>query len=526
MELITYMNMFKKLSFVFLLAIATIVACTQEDPTPKFTLDTNKVVLKDGAEGSTSVLISSNVDLTAQVESDGATWLSAEVTRRSLKLTYALNDTGTERSGNVIVSAGNLQQTVTVVQPAYVQPKVGYEVGDIVDDNKGMIYWVDASDKKIAKAVSLIRIKGKLWSTDAVQVGADMFVNGAANAEKLNDEKYQAAAWCSAMGEGWYLPARDELVELFEIYNGKSAAETTVAQPGSVSDEEKAARASFDALLAAASADAMNTAGNTANGDSYWSSSESEIDASMAYFVRFGKFLFEPIAKSSTSRYARCVKVFGNYTYGPEPEIPEAGEDPLPEQPGGENPGGEQPDLPGGENPGGNTSVAVGTPWKEGNTTVGVVFWVAEDGKSAKIVSLNRTSTTIAWSTVGEEYLGAGSKSDGAANTAALKQSSQADNIPMLDFCENLGEGWYWPACLELNKAYLVKDVVDAALTENGGTPFGTDQYWSSTEFEDAPKYASHVRFDRDYVGVAQDQINKTGAAKRYGRGVKKVEIE
>ena len=520
--------MFKKLTFIFMLAIAAMVACTEEAPVPKFTLDTNTVTLTSGEAGSSNVLLSSNVDLTASVEADAASWLSAEVTRRSLTLTYTLNDTGAERSANVIVSAGNLQQTVTVVQPAFVAPKTGYEVGDVVDDVKGIIYWVNPSDNKIAKAVSLTRFKGKLWSTDTAAAGADKFVNGPANAEKLNDAKYEAAAWCSAMGDGWYLPARDELVELFEVYNGKPAAETTVAQPGSISAEEKAARASFDAMLVGASAEAMNTAGDALNGDAYWSSTESETDASMAYFVRFGKFLVEPIEKSSTSRYTRCVKVFGNYTYGPEPELPAPGEGggEQPDQPGEGGEGGENPtpDQPG-DNPGGNVTVAVGDPWKEGDATVGIVFWIAEDGTSAKIVSLSRTSTTIAWSTVGGEYLGAGSKSDGAANTAALKASSQADAIPMLDFCESLGEGWYWPACLELNKAYLVKDAVDAALSANGGTPFGTDQYWSSTEFEEAPKYASHVRFDRDYVGAAGDEINKTGSTKRYGRAVKQVAL-
>ena len=518
--------MFKKLSFIFMLAIAAMVACTEDAPTPKFTLDSNMVTLNDGASGATDILLSSNVDLTATVEEGASAWLSAEVSRYSLKLTYSQNDSGAERSGNVLVSAGNLQQTVTVVQPAYIPPKVGYEVGDVVDEGKGMVYWVDASDSKIAKAVSLTRIKGKLWSTDAASAGADKFVNGPANAEKLNDAKYEAASWCSAMGDGWYLPARDELVELFEIYNGKLAAETTVAQPGSISDAEKAARTAFDAMLAAASADAMNTAGDSANGDSYWSSSESEADASAAYYVRFGKFLVEPIAKSSTSRYTRCVKVFGNYTYGPEPELPAPGEGggeqpDQPDQPGegGENPTPDQP----GDNPGGNVTIAVGDPWKEGDATVGIVVWVAEDGTSAKIVSLKRTASTIAWSTVGGEYLGAGSKTDGAANTAALKASSQAADIPMLAFCANLGEGWYWPACNELNAVYHVKAVVDDALKANGGDEFSEDQYWSSTEFESAPKYASHVRFDRDYVGAAADQINKTGSTKRYGRAMKSV---
>ena len=166
---------------------------------------------------------------------------------------------------------------------------------------------------------------------------------------------------------------------------------------------------------------------------------------------------------------------------------------------------------------------AVGDVWKENGKAVGVVFYVAEDGNSAKIVSLDRTETTVAWSTEGGVYLGAGSKTDGAANTSVLKSSAQASSMPILSFCASHGEGWYWPACNELHDIYLVKEQVEAALTANGGTAFGSDQYWSSTEFEDAPKYASHVRFDRDYVGTAADQLNKTGATKRYGRCVKVV---
>ena len=166
---------------------------------------------------------------------------------------------------------------------------------------------------------------------------------------------------------------------------------------------------------------------------------------------------------------------------------------------------------------------AVGDVWKENDKAVGVVFYVAEDGRSAKIVSLDRTETTVAWSTIGGEYLGAGSKTDGAANTSVLKASTQASSMPILSFCAAHGDGWYWPACNELHDIYLVKDKVEAALTANGGTAFGSDQYWSSTEFEDAPKYASHVRFDKDYVGTKADQVNKTGSTKRYGRCVKVV---
>ncbi len=184
--------------------------------------------------------------------------------------------------------------------------------------------------------------------------------------------------------------------------------------------------------------------------------------------------------------------------------------------------------------------------WKENDKAVGVVFWVAEGGKSAKIVSLNRTSTTIAWSTVGEEYLGAGSKSDGAANTAALKQSSQANNIPMLDFCESLGEGWYWPATQELQTVFEAyngtsfdnatnavpanitaeekasRAKFDALLTANGGTIMNEagdsangDGYWASQE--NSATEACYIRFGKRSYGKDGVKTKET----RYGRCVK-----
>ena len=505
----------KYLKMILMSAAAVVAACTSEDPEPKFTLDTNMVNLTDGDAGATDILLSSNVDLSVTVEDDAAMWLDAVISRRCLTLSYTRNESGAERTGNLLVSAGELQQAITLVQPAYVPPKVGYDVGDIVDGGKGVIYWVDSDDKTIAKAISVGRLKGNVWSPDGNASGAEWFVNGSENALKLKDEKYQAALWCSALGEGWYLPACNELVEVFEIYNGTLASEATVAQPGSITDAEKASRAAFDLMLAAASADAMNAGGDASNGDSYWTSTESETDPTMAYFIRFGKYLAEPISKTSTSRYTRCVRVYGDYVYGQEPELPDnSGE--------GNDPG--EGDNPGGEG-GSDGALAVGDVWKENGKAVGVVFYVAEDGNSAKIVSLDRTETTVAWSTEGGVYLGAGSKTDGAANTSVLKSSAQASSMPILSFCASHGEGWYWPACNELHDIYLVKEQVEAALTANGGTAFGSDQYWSSTEFEDAPKYASHVRFDKDYVGAAADQVNKTGATKRYGRCIKLITI-
>lgn len=505
--------MWKYNKLMIVLVIAALAACTEETVEPRFTLDTSMVNLSGGDEGYTDILLSSNADLTVTVDVESLDWLSADISRRCLTLKYSRNDSGAERKANVLVSAGELQQTVTIVQPAYIPPKVGYDVGDVVDNGKGVVYWVSPEDRNIAKAVSVNRLKGNVWSSYAGVSGAGWYVNGSENASNLKEEKYQAAFWCSSLGEGWYLPARDELVELFEIYNGTSASDATVAQPGNLTDAEKTSRAAFESMLLLASADAMNTGEDTANGDSYWTSTEA--DASTVWYVRFGKYLVEEISKTSTSRYTRCIKVYGDYVYGPEPERP----DPELPEGGTENPGA-------GDNPGGTVdgTLGIGSVYKEGNVASGVVFWVSEDGSTAKIVSLDRTATHVAWSTIGTDFLGADSKEDGAANTAILKASVEADSMPVLDFCAGLGAEWYWPASKELMAIYANKSTVDSALKANGGTAMGDDQYWASTEFSmEYPLYAVHVNFSRGYEGTPADQIKKTGYTKRYGRCVRTI---
>ena len=71
-------------------------------------------------------------------------------------------------------------------------------------------------------------------------------MNGYANtalftAPAAND----AVAYCQSLGDGWYLPARDELWELFDVYNGIGHADPDFASvvPDKLTEVEKAARA-------------------------------------------------------------------------------------------------------------------------------------------------------------------------------------------------------------------------------------------------------------------------------------------
>ena len=99
-----------------------------------------------------------------------------------------------------------------------------YKVGDYYDDGKkqGVVFEVTA-DGKHGKIVSLTESSGIMWSYDNNEqkryIGADDKYDGANNMAKVMQiedwrEKYPAFAWCADLGEGWYLPAIEELKKI------------------------------------------------------------------------------------------------------------------------------------------------------------------------------------------------------------------------------------------------------------------------------------------------------------------------
>ena len=169
----------------------------------------------------------------------------------------------------------------------------------------------------------------------------------------------------------------------------------------------------------------------------------------------------------------------------------------------------------------------------------GIVYWISDDGKTAKVVSLDRTS--IAWANDKTILVGASSSTDGAANTALLKNAPEGLEIPALGFCAAHGENWYWPSKKEMEDVFAAyngttfsaatndvpanitdaekaaRAAFDKLLTDNGGTIMNeaadTDRgenYWTSTEYTEA--FANSVRFGKPYSSVAADQQGKTTA--------------
>ena len=106
-----------------------------------------------------------------------------------------------------------------------------YKVGDIYDENgkKGVVFEVSA-DGRHGKIVSLNKSGKRLrWANNVFdswreEIGAYSETNGAVNMAVVQRipnwrGKYPAFAWCADLGEGWYLPAINELKAISDISN-------------------------------------------------------------------------------------------------------------------------------------------------------------------------------------------------------------------------------------------------------------------------------------------------------------------
>ncbi len=99
-----------------------------------------------------------------------------------------------------------------------------WQVGDYYNENgkEGVVFWVDESGEH-GKIVSLTEMKLS-WTSDKFEqkrlIGADSETDGAKNMAVVQripgwGLKYPAFKWCADLGEGWYLPAKEELKQLF-----------------------------------------------------------------------------------------------------------------------------------------------------------------------------------------------------------------------------------------------------------------------------------------------------------------------
>ena len=348
-----------------------------------------------------------------------------------------------------------------------------YKVGDYYNDGKkeGVVFWVDESGKH-GKIVSLTESSGELaWSSDSNEqkrlIGADDKNNGANNMAKVKQiygwqSKYPAFKWCADLGEGWYLPAIEEL-KIFALN-------------ASVHDAVNQTLASKGKKLA-----------NKGDQYYYWSSTEDNYQFSSGGFCAWGIRMYDGVARNFGKSGSFSVRAVSAVNF----------EDSRSQV---------------------TTTIAskqitmapykVGDYYNDGKKE-GVVFQVWDGGKHGKIVSLTESRTILQWSSDSNErkrLIGADDEYNGANNMAKVKQiSGWESKYPAFKWCSDLGEGWYLPAIEELELFTLNRSVYDAVnqtlaskdkkLANKGDSHW----YWSSTEYN---YQSSSGEFCVWYVGM------------------------
>lgn len=195
-------------------------------------------------------------------------------------------------------------------------PTSAYKVGDVFN-NEGVIFWISA-DKTQAKIVAGPSAK-KAYCTDKTTVTNTTSAN---NAENLNDgtrnmalvaevdpgyAKHPAFKYCADMGEGWYLPARREVKALIAAYHGVSIYDEVSADGVDPATPDTPCYYFNSQLKSLAGGVALDS--KSGGGDSVFTSNEKDA-ANAHYFNVNKKQTSDPSgAKTSTSRYARCIKV-------------------------------------------------------------------------------------------------------------------------------------------------------------------------------------------------------------------------
>ena len=199
--------------------------------------------------------------------------------------------------------------TPAVPEAPAVQPVSGgryvlkqYEIGELYDQNgiRGVICQL-SDDRQHGLVVSLDEIYlhwSEFRKPDLRLAGADNRTDGVANMEKvaqyiaannLSWDDFPAFKWCRDKGEGWYLPAIDELLTIGHNYNG-----------GTRVQNNRQARNKFN--------DALKDAGGKRMDRLVYYFSSTEMDEKNAYTTHMG---IEPpyvIEIPKYNKFRRCAQ--------------------------------------------------------------------------------------------------------------------------------------------------------------------------------------------------------------------------
>ncbi|MBR7183251.1 MAG: DUF1566 domain-containing protein, partial [Alistipes sp.] len=250
---------------------------------------------------------------------------------------------------------------------------------------------------------------------------------------------------CADLGEGWYLPAIEELKTFTLNDSIHDAVNRTLAERGGAKLYNRGEKAW------------------------YWSSTEDNSNEFHAWLVLVS-IGYTGNTNKDLNYYVRAVATFGDALTLQTPTAQKGGITSAPYK--------------------------VGDYYNDG-IKEGVVFKVSADGKHGKIVSMTQSGKKLLWSSDKYEQdrlIGANSKTDGAYNMQIVKKiAGWQTKYPAFKWCADLGEGWYLPAIEELKTFTLndsIHDAVNRTLVAKGGTRLynGGEAWWYLSSTEDNSK--------------------------------------
>ena len=309
-----------------------------------------------------------------------------------------------------------LTKQSTPISATQSQPTTGkiYKIGDYYNENgkEGVVFEVSA-DGRSGKIVSLVQTTSMVkWTNDSYEerrtIGADDTVDGSVNMAKAMSianwqTKFPAFKWCADLGEGWYLPA---LQELKTISSNKSLIESKLNKPLGDNFYFSSTEMNTRDHGIACVHDVSMKSGN-------YLSTRKDYHSYAIAVAKFGKSSSGAATNSPNGRYKVGDLYTANGVKGVVFEVDASGNH-------------------------------------------GKIVSVACSGyDQAWAVGSEQT-----------RFIGAVDENNGANNLAVVKRiNNWQTKYPAFYWCARLGEGWYLPANNELKAIFANKDKIEPKLS-------------------------------------------------------------
>lgn len=349
-----------------------------------------------------------------------------------------------------------------------------YKVGDYYNENglRGVVFEVSA-DGKSGKIVNMSESDGGLlWtnikSEQKRKIGTTDQYDGENNMNTVKllpnwESSYPVFAYCANLGKGWYLPASEELKLL--LLNDKV----------------------HDAVNHTLEANGGKKLSNKKDPRWYWSSTEgSYVSSDKITSAKLVRLNYDDIGEhgkdlSYSFTRTRAIHKFGNGISSSNYSSSSSNYSSSSYSTSGK-------------------SYKVGDLYNE-NGKKGVVIWTDASGRYGKIVSLEKSSSEMAWASAYEDCNkrhGTADQHDGYKNMQKIQSiPGWREKFPPFAWCADLGEGWYLPTVNELWLIYKNRDIIRPKLHN----VVSNDYYYTSTEVDTDVKTAFAVNvFDNTVI--------------------------